>query len=151
MMETAPLQIEERHDLTPNQIEAVEEQIYRHNAARTGYRDAAPLAFAAEVEAQLVGVVAGFTWGGNCELRQLWVREDLRGQGLGKRLMNEAVDEARARGCAQILLATYDFQAPGFYTKLGFEVVAELPDKPLGYTEFVMRLRLRSDITHEGS
>ena len=39
-------------------------------------------------------------------------------------------------------LATYDFQAPEFYRRLGFEEVARIADKPLGHTEFVMRLSL---------
>ena len=33
-------------------------------------------------------------------------------------------------------------QAPGFYRKLGFELVAEVPDKPVGHTEFVFRRTL---------
>jgi hypothetical protein len=40
------------------------------------------------------------------------------------------------------LLATYDFQAPDFYRRLGFETVAEVPDKPVGHSEFIMRLSL---------
>jgi ribosomal protein S18 acetylase RimI-like enzyme len=61
--------------------------------------------------------------------------------------MTEASREAKARGCAYIYLATHDFQAPGFYAKLGFQKVAEIPDKPLGHTEIVMRLPLRSAST----
>ena len=39
--------------------------------------------------------------------------------------------------------------APGFYAKLGFQKVAEIPDKPLGHTEIVMRLPLRSPLPDE--
>jgi GNAT superfamily N-acetyltransferase len=142
-MEAEQPRIRARHDLTPEQIDGLEDRIYDFNASRTGYRDAEGLAFLAEVEGELIGAVAGFTWGGMCELRQVWVREDHRGGGLGRRLMQAAIEEARARGCAQVLLATYDFQAPGFYRKLGFDPVAEIKDKPLGHTEIVMRLTLR--------
>ena len=131
-----------RHDLTPDEVDGLELRLYEHNARRTGYADGAGLAFLAEAAGQRVGAVAGYSWGGICELRQVWVDEAWRGHGLGRRLMDRAVQEARARGCAQVFLTTYDFQAPGFYAKLGFRPIAELPDKPLGHRELVMRLSL---------
>jgi len=111
----------------------LEDRLYETNVSRTGHENAALLGFVAEAVGELVGAVAGYTWGGICELRQVWVRETCRGKGLGKALMAEAIREAKARGCAYIYLATYDFQAPGFYAKLGFEKVAEIPDKPLAH------------------
>jgi len=41
-----------------------------------------------------------------------------------------------------LFLATYDFQAPDFYARLGFECIATIPDKPLGHVEHIMRLKL---------
>jgi N-acetylglutamate synthase-like GNAT family acetyltransferase len=131
-----------RHDLTAQEIDALEERLYAHNAAATGFSDGAGLSLVAECDGELVGAVAGYSWGGICELRQVWVREDQRGEGLGRKLMEAAIAEARRRGCAHVLLATYDFQAPDFYRRLGFETVAEVPDKPVGRSEFIMRLSL---------
>jgi ribosomal protein S18 acetylase RimI-like enzyme len=112
--------------------------------AARGTKTRPSLGFLAEAQGELVGAVAGYTWGGICEVRQVWVHEAYRGEGLGEALITEASREAKARGCAYIYLATHDFQAPGFYAKLGFQKVAEIPDKPLGHTEIVMRLPLRS-------
>jgi ribosomal protein S18 acetylase RimI-like enzyme len=137
--------IQPRHDLTAQQIHALEDRLYAFNAARTGHHDAAPLAFTAEVRGELVGAAAGFTWGGVCELQQVWVDETHRGRGLGRDLVRRAIQEARDRGCASVFLSTYDFQAPRFYARLGFEVVAQIHDKPLGYTDIVMRLALGQD------
>ena len=146
-MDFGSIRVKARHDLTPDEVDGLEDRLYELNASRTGYKDAASLGFVAEAQGEIIGAVAGYTWGGICELRQVWVHEAHRGEGLGEALMSEATREAKARGCAYIYLATHDFQAPGFYAKLGFHKVVEIPDKPLGHTEFVMRLPLRSDAT----
>ena len=146
-MDLESIRIKARHDLTPDEVDGLEDRLYEINASRTGYEDAALLGFLAEAQGELVGAVAGYTWGGICELRHVWVHEAHRGEGLGEALMTEASREAKARGCAYIYVATHDFQAPGFYAKLGFQKVAEIPDKPLGHTEIVMRLPLRSAST----
>jgi len=131
-----------RHDLSADEIDEIENRLYAFNAASIGRDDAVQLGFVAERDGVLVGAVAGYTWGGVCELRQVWVHEGHRRGGLGAQLMRRALDEARGRGCRRVFLATYDFQAPAFYESLGFQVVAEISDKPLGHSEIVMGLSL---------
>jgi hypothetical protein len=46
------------------------------------------------------------------------------------------------RGGGQLVLTTYSFQAPEFYRKLGFEIVAALPDYPRGHSHLVLCKRL---------
>jgi GNAT superfamily N-acetyltransferase len=131
-----------RHDLSPDELDWLEVQLYDYNRAHTGYGDGEGLGFVVDRDGARIGAAAGYSWGGICELRQVWVREDHRGQGLGSALVGAAIDEARRRGCAWVLLSTYDFQAPEFYKRLGFAVVAEIKDKPLGHSEFIMRRAL---------
>jgi N-acetylglutamate synthase-like GNAT family acetyltransferase len=128
--------------LSPDQIDALEDRFYEFNAAQTGHRDYAQLAFVAEINGAAVGAVAGYTWGGYCELRQLWVDQAHRGKGLGSELITSAIDEARSRGCGAIFLFTFSFQAPGFYARFGFERTCELREKPRGHTDILMRLDL---------
>ena len=71
----------------------------------------------------------------------LWLPEPLRGTGLGTRVMMAAEAEAVRRGCIGAHLDTYDFQAPGFYRKLGYEVFGSIEDHPPGHTRFWMRKR----------
>ncbi|MBF5041844.1 GNAT family N-acetyltransferase [Aggregicoccus sp. 17bor-14] len=55
------------------------------------------------------------------------VRADLRGQGLGEQLMQDAMARARARGCGLIQLTTDKRReaAHRFYARLGFEASHE--------------------------
>ncbi|HEY5289615.1 MAG TPA: GNAT family N-acetyltransferase [Caulobacteraceae bacterium] len=128
-----------RHDVSAVDIGELEERLYRFNVEATGYDDGEGLGFVAEDRGELIGAVAGYSWGGICELRQVWVHADRRRRGLGAALLAAAVAEAARRGCAHVTLTTYDFQAPDFYRRYGFEEIAQIPDKPLGHTELVMR------------
>ncbi len=52
--------------------------------------------------------------------------EASRGLGLGTELMRRAEAEAGARGCRNIWLDTYAFQARAFYERLGFKVFGQI-------------------------
>jgi ribosomal protein S18 acetylase RimI-like enzyme len=136
--------IRPRHDFSVAEIDALEDHLYAFNVEATGYHDGDGLGFAAEVDGEIVGAVAGYSWGGIAEFKQVWVHDRYRGQGLGRRLLLLALDEAERRGCAHVFLTTYDFQAPNFYRGLGFEEVARIEGKPLGHTEFVMKRVFRA-------
>jgi GNAT superfamily N-acetyltransferase len=67
---------------------------------------------------------------------------NLRGNGLGSRLIALAEEEARRRGCTRAALFTLTFQAPGFYLKQGYEVAAQLECAPPGATRMLMTKKL---------
>ena len=54
-------------------------------------------------------------------IKYLWVKEYLRGQGTGKKLLWEAEKEAEKRNCKYVFLDTFSFQAPDFYKKYGYQ------------------------------
>ncbi|MEV6169468.1 N-acetyltransferase [Streptomyces sp. NPDC051954] len=91
----------------------------------------------------LGGGLVGYTWATWLHVTYLWVDERLRGAGLGSRLLAEAEHIASAeRGCRSVRLETWDFQAPDFYTKQGYDVVCVIPDYPPGITEYTLTKRL---------
>lgn len=141
-MDSQQMRLTARHDLTPGEIDELEERIYEYNAARTGYRDAAQISFTLETDGKLIGAAAGYTWGGMCELRQLWIDEQHRGFGYGRRLVREVVEEARARRCTHVYLSTYEFQGLRFYRLLGFRPVAAINGRPPGHLDTIMCLKL---------
>ncbi len=133
-------------DLAATDLEYLEERLYEFNAAATGIRDGATLAICARDPAgRIVAAVTGCTWGGCCEIRQLWVQEERRRQGWGKHLMQAAENEARRRSCTQVVLSTHSFQAPEFYAALGYRQVAAVADYPRGHRHIHMLKRLDTE------
>lgn len=49
----------------------------------------------------------------------LFVSEQLRGQGIGSKLLQAAKSEAKQRDCKYAFVDTFSFQAPIFYKKHG--------------------------------
>lgn len=72
----------------------------------------------------------------------LWVKEEYRKKGYGKRLLQEMENIAIEEGCAVIQLDTFDFQAKEFYLKNGYVVFGELEDCPVGHTRYYMKKNL---------
>jgi GNAT superfamily N-acetyltransferase len=116
---------------TPDLIEFLSDRINEHNVNKTGVTDGRELALTVRDDAdQIAAGIYGWTWAGWLEIRYLWVREDRRGQGLGRELLRAAEQEAIARGSRYALLDSYSFQAPGFYQKFGYQVFGKLTDFP---------------------
>jgi ribosomal protein S18 acetylase RimI-like enzyme len=70
-----------------------------------------------------------------CYLAELYVAPDRRGQGLGRALMQEAVEVARAEGADHMDLGTGedDVAARALYESLGFDNRGGRPDGPVNY------------------
>lgn len=130
-------------DPEPGDIEFLEARLIEFNYRATGFTDGLGLAIITRDEAgNIIAGLSGFTWGGACKIEWLWVREDLRSQGLGRELMRQAEDEAIRRGCGTMLLDTHSFQAPSFYQKLGFEIAGVYEDFPKGYQQVFLQKKL---------
>jgi GNAT superfamily N-acetyltransferase len=110
------------------------ERLYEFNSRMTGLFDGELLAGSvADSSGAVIAGVSGHTWGGCCELKQLWVHEAHRSLGFGTALMHAVEAEAQRRGCTQVVLTTHDFQAPAFYERLGYRQQGHdhwLPQRP---------------------
>jgi ribosomal protein S18 acetylase RimI-like enzyme len=132
------LPIENQPD--PKAVQFLEEQIYNFNVAATGITDGDLLSvFLRNDQSEIMAGIFGWTWGGTCEIRYLWVHTDWRGKGIGRGLLVRAEHEAIRRGCKQIVLDTHSFQAPGFYLKLGYQVIGLHSDYPQGHQMYYLR------------
>ncbi|MDQ0795905.1 ribosomal protein S18 acetylase RimI-like enzyme [Streptomyces sp. B1I3] len=92
-----------------------------------------------DAQGALAGGLSGRTWAYWLHVDLLWVDPRHRGSGLGTRLLAEAERLARDdRACTRSRLETWDFQAPAFYRKQGYEVVGEVADYPPGVAEYIL-------------
>lgn len=99
----------------------------------------------AERDDQLVGCTAMILRdGGAGQLRWVLVDSELRGTGLGRRLVEASIEWSRENGCNHVFLETTDGlpESQALYEKLGFTVehegVEELWDGPAA----LIRMRL---------
>jgi GNAT superfamily N-acetyltransferase len=115
-------------------VRLLDDSINEYNFETTGITDARIVSFFVRDErGDIIAGLYGWTWGGTCAVRYLWVRADHRKRGYGTALMEAVEREALARGCTQIVLSTHSFQAPRLYERLGFEIIATYDDYPRGH------------------
>jgi GNAT superfamily N-acetyltransferase len=114
------------------------DRIYEFNVKATGYADGRLLAGTIHDDTgEIIAGINGYTWGGCCEITNLWVHERHRGEGLGSALVQAAESEAVRRGCEQVVLMTHSFQAPKFYEHLGYDRKYDIEGRPRGYADIV--------------
>ena len=112
-------------------VEILPHRLEDFNESRwPGHQPWRPLAVFVRDRDGIVAGLAGETYGGWLFIRYLWVSGDLRGQGVGRKLVGGGEDRAVERGCHSAWVDTFSFQAPGFYRKLGYAVFGELDWSP---------------------
>ena len=101
--------------------------IHDHNTQHSGDNEAQTLSlFLRDEKGAVVGGAYGWTAYGWLRIDVLWVREDLRGRGFGKQLLEATEAEGVRRGCQYATLDSFSFQAPELYKKYGYEEFAVL-------------------------
>ena len=120
---------EERED------EAVHAGLRAYN--RTFVPDTEDLSLTAvDEDGQIIGGCDAFRMGALAMLDVLWVAEERRGVGLGRRILEALEERARRRGAERLELNTFGFQAPGFYEKLGYRRFGAIEPAVGGYGHY---------------
>ena len=105
--------------------------IRSYNRSRREAAESEPLNLYVEDDnGQLLAGLVAETFGNWLEIEYLFVKEDIRGQGIGSKLLEQAESEAKMRNCRFAFVNTYQFQAPAFYKKQGYKKVFTLKDYP---------------------
>ena len=121
-----------RLDNTESQkAQEIGDLIRSYNRSKREAAESEPLNLYVEDEhGQLLAGLVAETFGNWLEIEYLFVKEGLRGQGIGSQLLQQAESEAKKRNCRFAFVNTYQFQAPAFYQKHGYKEVFTLKDYP---------------------
>jgi GNAT superfamily N-acetyltransferase len=112
--------------------ERLDAELTAYNLATAGVQEQTGFTVRIDDDAgDLVAGLSGWTWGSCAGISLVWVRSDRRARGTGARLLEAAEHLARERGCAQIVVSSFTFQAPGFYERHGFVETARIHGLPL--------------------
>ncbi|MEU3852483.1 GNAT family N-acetyltransferase [Streptomyces sp. NPDC029554] len=137
---TAALSVGGRDDDLEKRLD---DELTAFNTAACGGATTEPLSVRVTDEAgELAGGLTAWTWGSLCSVDMLWVRDDQRHAGWGSRLMRAAEAEAARRGCTDMIVSTYSFQAPGFYPRLGYRERGRIEGVPGGHEDVYFHKRL---------
>lgn len=138
----ANYQITLDNDPSETDIDVVYNALVAFNRSVTGPTTTQKIAvFARDEEGKIIGGVTGVTHYQWLLINLLWLREDVRGQGVGTALMEMVEAEAIRRGCFAAKLDTTSFQALDFYRKLGYSVFGQVDDYPPGHTHYYLQKR----------
>jgi GNAT superfamily N-acetyltransferase len=123
--------------------QAVLAPLVDYNLSQVGASGNRPLAVLMhDDQGQVVGGAwghTGFQW---LFIQLLVVPAGARGQGLGTQVMRRAEAEAIERGCVGAWLDTFEFQARGFYEKLGYSCFGQIDGYPPGHARYFMKKAL---------
>jgi GNAT superfamily N-acetyltransferase len=127
----------------PDDVRILVDGLSGHAFAQAGAAPPEPLAvFLYDDGGRIVGGISGRIWDGVLDISILWVHEDYRGEGYGRQLMAAAEGEGLKRGCLLSELRTFDYQAPGFYERLGYEEYNVVEGWPRGHRRHFFRKQL---------
>jgi GNAT superfamily N-acetyltransferase len=137
-----------RLDLTEAADEEIRQLILapliEYNTSQAGPGNGEPLIIALrDGDDQIVGGLWGYTGYDWLFTQLLVVPASHRGTGLGTKIMAMAEAEAISRGCIGAWLDTFEFQARGFYERIGYQCFAELPNYPTGFSRYFMKKPLQ--------
>lgn len=128
------------HRSTQDEAEYVRRKLIEFNSDKvlSGRYEEVSLCLKDDKEQVIAGLNGAICWNW-MEIDILWVDEGCRCQGLGAKLLAEAEQIAKVKDCTFIKLNTFSFQAPDFYKKYGYEVMAVIENAPTGSRHYYFK------------
>lgn len=130
-METNQLNLRVTNNVTEKDISEIYNGLHKFNTAHSEPCAEVPIGIFYENEdGEKLAGLTGATYGNWLCIKYLWVSDSLRNQCIGSSILSEAEKEAVRRGCKYAFVDTFQFQAPEFYKKYGYEEVFLLKEYP---------------------
>lgn len=132
-------------DIEENEVisRVIFENLKKFNESIIGKYEAKPfIIYVSNNASVVIGGLRGDIFGKLCRVFTVWIDEKYRHKGLGRSLFKKLDNFAIENECKIIQLDTAEFQAKDFYEKLGYTVVATLPENFMGFTSYILRKTL---------
>ena len=131
-------------ELDPADVAVITDGLRAYYVNQAGHYDFRPLAvFVRDPQTgKVVGGLHGRSEFGLVYVAWFFLPEHLRRVRIGSRVLAMAEEEGRRRGCTRIALTTLSIEAPGFYKKQGYDIVATIDCEPPGLTRYYMMKNL---------
>ena len=114
---------------TPDDLAIVSGGLTAFNEGEVGPSDRKLLAVLIRDESgTVIGGLSGYTSWGWLFTQLLFIPETLRGKGMAAKLLTEAENEARTRGCKGAWIDTFNPLALKAYKSHGYQVFGEIPN-----------------------
>jgi GNAT superfamily N-acetyltransferase len=128
---------------SPDDIAIITQGLTAFNEAEVGPSERQVLAvLLRDEEGRTLGGLSGYTSWGWLFTQLLFIPDSLQRQGWASRLLTQAEDEARRRGCHGAWIDTFNPNARKAYERHGYEVFGELPDFVSGRTRTFLKKML---------
>jgi GNAT superfamily N-acetyltransferase len=112
----------------------IQRGLHAYNQEMGGDYDREPVTLLVhDAEGNTLGGLLGLTFWGWLFIDWLWLDRGIRGRKVGEELLRRAEEVARGRGCTNAYTDTFSFQAPGFWTRCGYEEFGRLEGMPAGH------------------
>ncbi len=131
------MQIELSTIADPAHREAILVPLAAHNAEMRGVSEKGVSlgVILRDAEGRAEGGMFGHLWADWFKVDFAFLPSHRRGNRLGARILSTLEAAAVARGAHGVWMQSFSFQAPGFYQKLGYREIAQLQDRPPGFSD----------------
>ncbi len=132
-----------RNIIGPDRVDAMLAVLYSTDALEAEMLEHGHVFWVARLGDMDVGYASAYRDGGRLWLKKLYVRDDFRGRGIGKSLIDTALGHFATDTPGDLALFVNKDNTPAinYYLRSGFQVEAEVPVQmgPYGFTDYVMQ------------
>ena len=128
-----PYAIELGEGNNPDVSSAVEQGLMDHAFEKTNTRRHWYWLSIRDENKTILAGATGFQRADRLYISSFWVKPSERDKGIGRTMLEKIEGEARRRACHCLYVDTASWQAPGYYERHGFKVIATVPDYLVGH------------------
>jgi len=90
--------------------------------------------FLEDSEGKIIGGIMGETLWRSFHIHTIWIEKEIRGKGLGRKLIQAAEEKAKSYDCIYSMVGTFEaLGARPFYERLGYKIESKSVDSPQGH------------------